>query len=363
MTYFIGVDLHKTQFTVHNRNEDVHEIYPTTEAGYKKMQNDITRKIKAGHQVKMAVESTGNTRFFKNEMEKVGAEVIVINTTKFKVITQSAKKTDKHDAMIISEFLAKDMLPESRLCSRESENIRRLLKSRERFVRSIVGQKNEAHALLVSLGLEDKRGSFQSKKGRQRVLDDLESKTDYVLEAQSIKLMFDIIDQMQKNIKKIEKQLEELTKDDQMVARLMSIRGCGKITAWTIRAYTDDIKRFESAKKYAAFCGLVPWVQNSNETVHHGRITKRGPQELRTAYVQMVMGLKRCSDTKDWRIMQRYEYIKNKKGSGKSIIATARKLAEIVWTILTRDEDFNAEKMQGKFSTSSYVEYLVRKSS
>ena len=40
-------------------------------------------------------------------------------------------------------------------------------------------------------------------------------------------------------------------------------------------------------------CGvlrLVPWVSDSNETVHHGKITKRGPQELRTAFVQLGHG-------------------------------------------------------------------------
>ena len=73
----------------------------------------------------------------------------------------------------------------------------------------------------------------------------------------------------------IEKQLTEITKDDEMENRLLTIRGCGKITAWTIRAYTEDITRFASAKKYAAFCGLVPWVQDSNETIHHGKITNQ----------------------------------------------------------------------------------------
>lgn len=100
--------------------------------------------------------------------------------------------------------------------------------------------------------------------------------------------------------KVIEKQLTEITKDDEMENRLLTIRGCGKITAWTIRAYTEDITRFASAKKYAAFCGLVPWVQDSNETIHHGKITKRGPQELRTRFVQLVLGIRRCKDTSSW---------------------------------------------------------------
>jgi transposase len=66
----------------------------------------------------------------------------------------------------------------------------------------------------------------------------------------------------------------------------------------------DDIGRFSSAKKLAAFAGLAPWVQDSNETIRHGRITKRGPEELRTALVQMVMGMRRLkAETLEWRLM------------------------------------------------------------
>ena len=353
MTFFIGVDLHKTQFTVHVRTEEKVESleqikqYPTTAAGYAEFLTRIETYKASGAAVKIGVESTGNTRFFKNQVEKAGAEVTVINTLKFKVINESTKKTDKHDASTISEFLSKDMLPESYLCGKETENIRRLLKSRERLVRSVVGQKNEVHALLVSMGLPDELRCLQSKKGRRNVLDTLESHSDLVLEAQSVQLMFQIIDRMTESVKTIEKQLAELTKDDEMVNRLMTIRGCGKITAWTIRAYTEDISRFASAKKYAAFCGLVPWVQDSNATIHHGKITKRGPQELRTCFVQLVLGIRRCKDTSEWRMMQRYEYMKKNKGSGKSIVAAARKMAEIVWAMLSDKQDFNADKMKG----------------
>ena len=355
MTFFIGVDLHKTQLTVHVRTEEKIESldqirqYPTTPDGYAEFLARISRYKAAGSDVRIGVESTGNTRFFKNQAEKAGAEVTVINTLKFKVINESTKKTDRHDASTISEFLSKDMLPESYLCGKETENIRRLLKSRERLVRSTVGQKNEIHALLVSLGLSDELRSLQSKKGRQRILDTLEPNDDYVLEAQSVKLMFEIIERIEESVKIIEKQLVELTKDDEMVNRLITIRGCGKITAWTIRAYTEDISRFATAKKYAAFCGLVPWVQDSNETIHHGKITKRGPQELRTSFVQLVLGIRRCKDTSDWRMMQRYEYMKKNKGSGKSIVAAARKMAEIVWAMLSDKQDFNAERMKGKY--------------
>jgi hypothetical protein len=87
-------------------------------------------------------------------------------------------------------------------------------------------------------------------------------------------------------------------------------------------------------------------VQDSNETVRHGRITKRGPEELRTALVQVVMGMRRLkAETLGLRLMQRHEALKQRKGSGKSIIATARKVAVIIWHMLSKDEEFNLALM------------------
>jgi transposase len=54
-------------------------------------------------------------------MERMGIRVTAINTLKFKVVNESVKKTDKHDAATIAEFLEKDMLPESVSRGRESE--------------------------------------------------------------------------------------------------------------------------------------------------------------------------------------------------------------------------------------------------
>jgi transposase len=275
-------------------------------------------------------------------MEDAGIGVVVINTLKFKVVNESVKKTDKHDAATIAEFLEKDMLPESKLCSRESEQLRRLLKARTTLVRAEVVMKNQIHALLTAEGMEDTKASLQSKRGRQRVLDALEARKNG-LAAQPL---LETIDRLEADVKGIEEQVRKLAAGDRMVQLLLTLPGCGEILAWTIRAYTDDIQRFANAKKFAAFAGLAPWVQDSNETVRHGKITKRGPEELRTALVQVVLGLRRMKEkTKHWRLMERYELLKRSKGSGKTITATARKLAVIIWHMLSEDVAFDVGKM------------------
>lgn len=344
---YIGVDLHKTQFTVCIRNNGREDFakYSTTPAGYEAF---TARLLAFNDTISIGVESTGNTRYFKNRMEETGAEVIAINTLKFKVVNESVKKTDKHDAATIAEFLEKDMLPESWLCSQASEELRRLLNARTTLVRSRVVIKNQIHAMLVSLGMEDKKASLQSKRGRQHVLDALHDSPvgAHGLVAQSL---CDTIDQLDESVKRIEDELERLTEGDRVVELLQTIPGCGRIGAWTIRAYTDDIGRFATSKKYASYAGMAPWVQNSNETVRHGRITKRGPQELRTAFVQVVLGMRRAKKlTAELRLMERYERMKPHKGSGKTIIATARKVAVIVWHMLTEDEPFDMDLMTDK---------------
>jgi len=340
----VGIDLHKTQFTICARicGRKGFEKYPTTNEGYQAFLAKAAEWQGSGEEVRVGVESTGNTRYFKGRMEEAGIVVKVVNTLKMKVVNESVKKTDKHDAATIAEFLEKDMLPESQLCSRESEQLRRLLKARETLVKAEVVMKNQIHALLTAEGLEDAKGSLQSKRGRKRVLDALkEWKNGLVAQP-----LFETIERIEENVKGMEEQCRRLTDGDKVVQLLKSIPGCGEIGAWTIRAWTDDIKRFSSSKKYAAYAGLAPWVQNSNETVHHGKITKRGPKELRTALVQVVMGMRRLKDkTFSWRMMERYEAMKKWKGSGKSIIATARKVAVIIWHMLTEDAEFDIGKM------------------
>jgi transposase len=343
----VGIDLHKTQFTVCARTEgrEWFAEHGTTDAGYRAFLEQAGAWQAAGQEVRVGVESTGNTRYFKSRMEAAGIGVTVINTLKFKVVNESVKKTDKHDAATIAEFLEKDMLPESKLCGRLSEKLRRFLKARTTLVRAAVSIKNQIHALLTAEGMEDTKASLQSKRGRRRVLEALAERGNELV----VQPLMETIDRLEENIKRIEEELRRETAGNRLAQLLLTIPGCGEICAWTILAYTDDIARFATAKKYAAYAGLVPWVQNSNATIHHGKITKRGPEELRTALIQVVMGMRRQGKKlEDLRLMEQYDAMKPFKGTGKTVVATARKVAVIIWHMATGDVGFDFSLMTNR---------------
>ena len=94
-----------------------------------------------------------------------------------------------------------------------------------------------------------------------------------------------------------------MTENDRVVKVLKTIPGTGDICAATVRAYIDDVNRFNCYQKFSAYSGLVPYVYISDETKHYGKITKRGPHYLRIALIQMVLGMIRCKSEKDNRYM------------------------------------------------------------
>lgn len=350
----VGVDLHKLQFTVHAMSEEtgevfLTEVFQTNEQGYRQFCKKL-HAIEAEEEcrIELAVEATGNARYFKNKMEAEGFGVLVVNTSKFKVITMSTKKTDANDAATLAFYLSKDMLPQSHLCDQTSEEIRRMLKTRSILVSSTVKIKNQIHGMLLGYGIETKTAQFQSKKKRQELINVLAEHYFSQFTASSLEVTLNILDDIYEQVKKIEAQIKEMTKENENIELLMTMPGIGFVGATTIASYTSDIERFDGDfKKFSSYLGIVPSVHNSADTVHMGHITKRGPQELRTAFVQVAMGIiRQPQKTSEWKLMKDYQTMKTTKGSGRAIIALTRKVARIVFAMLNNKEAFNPELMK-----------------
>src|SRR5439155_19643161 len=76
---------------------------------------------------------------------------------------------------------------------------------------------------------------------------------------------------------------------------LTSIKGIGSLGAGILLSVIGDVDDFAHEGKLAAYFGIVPRVQDSNETEHRGRITKRGSKLGRTDLVQCALIAKRYS--------------------------------------------------------------------
>src|SRR5271165_4613830 len=107
---YIGIDLHRNRFTCCIRLENGRTYvrdWELTDLG------KFVKKLRPTDEV--AVEITGNTRLFHDAVCGHVARLVVVNTSQFRVIRQSVKKTDPHDARTLALYLSKDMLPEVRM--------------------------------------------------------------------------------------------------------------------------------------------------------------------------------------------------------------------------------------------------------
>jgi len=337
MKRWIGVDLHKTQFTVcylHKNGEHKIQVFKVDIKDIEVFKNTLSKSDE------VAVESTGNTGYFAREIKSQVKAVRIINPTQFKIISASVKKTDEHDAVTIARYLSKGLIPEVRMRTKEESQISSLIGTRDKFVKLRSCLKNKIHNILNANGIVTKREVFGSEKGLDKVLI-LDIEPSYQFE---LKIIVEQIRSLNKSIDEISKELVEKGKKLDGHKSITSLTGIGDISATILLNTIGDVNDFADDKKIAAYIGIVPRVAVSNETSHYGKITKMGNKIARTALVQSTLIAIRYNPY----LRKFYFRLKAKKGSGKAIIATARKFLTIIYRTLKNKwvfEDFNKFKL------------------
>lgn len=347
MKRWIGVDLHKNQFTVcFYESEEKQEVveYKVSGAGIESFKKRLDKEDE------IALEATGNAGWFKRSVESAVKEVKVINPLQFKIISSSVKKTDKNDSIVMARYLSKGLIPEVRVKSKEEAQISSLISTRTKLVQLRTALKNKIHNILNANGIVSKKESLTSVKGLEAVLNS-DVGEEYLFE---IRIIINQIRVLNESISQIDSKLSDKGKDMPGHKNLTSITGIGDTSAAILLNTIGNIKDFESDKKIAAYFGIIPRVAVSNETAHYGRITKMGNKIARTVLVQSTLVAIRYNPY----LRSFYERLKAKKGSGKAIIATAHKLLTIIYRTLKNGwvfEDFNAYKIAAPLKLASAV--------
>jgi len=329
----LGVDLHKRQFHVC--------YYADGQSEHREFKMDelptFISTLRADDQA--AVEVTGNTRYFVKQIERYVSKVVIVNPRQFRVIEDSIKKTDHNDAEVLARFLSfEGLLPEVKLPEENAGQLKSLAHTRNKLVQLRTALKNKIHGILNFHGILLKKEALSSKKGLQRALsaDGLSESARFEVE-----ILVEQIRSLNGSIKKIDAELEERGKDLKGHRNITSIKGIGDKSAAILLSVIGDVRNFPSRKQLDSYFGIVPTVRNSGDKVRHGHISKQGSKLGRTTLVQCTLVAIKYSPY----LRSFYERLKSKKGSGKAIIATARKLLGTIYMLLSEDlmfEDFEA---------------------
>jgi transposase len=328
-TRFVGLDVHKRQVTVaavNAQQEVVLSPHKVSVAGFTAW---AQAHLQASDQV--ALEATSNAWEFHDQLLGQVAAVSVANSQQIKLISASARKTDKQDALILAKLLAAHLLPTVWIPPQAVRDLRSLTQHRSQLIHQRGALKNQLHAILhrhnVMLPAGNPFTAAYEPWWAQLPLtatERLQVRHCWL----SIHHLTQLIDETEVQIA----QLSVTQTWDEPLTFILQIPGIGLYTGMTILAAIGDIDRFPAAQQLVGYAGLGARVHDSADTHRSGKISKQGRRELRTALIASAWVAVRWSAY--WR--GQFQPLAKRIGKAKAITAIARKLLITIWHVLSK---------------------------
>jgi transposase len=296
----------------------------------------LARRLRGeGQPLRAAIESMTGARFVHDELESAGWEVEVADAVKVKGLAPLACKTDRIDAWVLAELSRLELVPAIWLPGPAVRAERERARFRLHLVRKRTSLKQRVHATLMTHGRPCPVSDLFGVGGR-RLLSSLELPDPW---AETLLASLRLIDDLEREIAAIEGELKAVAPRHRYVSLLETVPGIGCVLAYTIAAEIGDIARFASPARLAGYTGLCPRVYQSGESDRRGPLSKKGPRYLRWALIEATTHASRHP-----AFRERYERTKlrlgKQRGPKVAQVDLARRLAEAIWHMLTRNQPF-----------------------
>lgn len=328
---FVGIDLGKRTYEIKIIESDG-KVSGTNGLTNPAGRKTLYKKLRCTDRV--AIEVCSLAMVMAREIEKeVGCEVVLLNPSQIALIYRSLKKNDKEDALKLARLVQKytnEELPKVELPSEHEENIRQILTELRQLKHDRTREINRLHAIFLECGItEMKKKDLATACNRNENIRILKGMS--LSEAQRCLKRLELIDEQ---LEEVEESLDAEIEGDKNVEKHMEIPGVGKQLAASFIGFLGDGSRFPNVSTIGAATGLVPRIDISSTIKRLGHITKCGNTNLRSLLILAAWSHVRSNG--GGAIKDKYLYMTQVQSKGKkiAIVAVARKLAELMYTLL-----------------------------
>lgn len=145
------------------------------------------------------------------------------------------------------------------------------------------------------------------------------------------------LDRLGEDLAVLDREIAQATAGDPAVRRLLTITGVNLTVAAGLVAAIGDVQRFGGPDKLVSYFGLNPRVRQSGlGLAQHGRISKHGRAHARAMLVEAAWAASKVPGP----LRAFFLRIRAKRGHQIAAVAVARKLAIIVWHLLTKETEY-----------------------
>jgi len=292
---------------------------------------------------RLAMEATRSWGLYHDSVTDLVDEFHLGHPKKMKAISECQTKNDKMDASTIAKLAFTGFFPEAYVSAVDIRQLRSLLRFRHFLVNERRSIRNQTHALIDrNLWPSDKPQAFKNifcKRGLVWLRDlKLPPRDRFILDE-----CLESFKTKSQKILELEAFIQSQTLDLPGLKHLRTVPGfkLGRVNALIVLTETADIQRFSKARSFAHYSGLIPREYSSGDKHRTGRLIKDANLHLREAFIESTFPAIRM----DKGLKAYYQSVKQRKGSGPAIIATARKLSYAVYHVLKEQRAYRPEPL------------------
>ena len=303
---------------------------PTTQAGLDALFGKMAP-------CRVALEVGTHSPWVSRHLTGMGHEVIVANSHKVKLITQSVKKNDRIDAEQLARLARVDpkLLSPIRHRGEQAQADLAVIRARAELVDIRTGLINCARGTAKPMG--ERLKQCDADQVKEALAETLGAALQKV-----VRPLLKCVEEISKQIAVYEEEIEEIEKRYPEIELLTQVWGVGTLIALTYILTIEDAQRFQHSRDVGPYLGLTPKQRDSGDSEPELSISKTGDELLRRYLVQGAHCILRRgapdSDLKVWGNMRpnggKKVSRKNQKGSQKAkkkaVVSVARKLAVLL---------------------------------
>ena len=314
ISIFVGLDYHQSGVQVCIMDREGMVLF---NRGVSNHWKDIAWQVERyGAPVQAAIESCSGAADLADELvNKAGWSVDLAHPGYVSRMKRSPDKTDFSDARMLADLTRVGYLPKVWLAPVEVRELRLLIRYRQQQV----NQRRAAKLRIGAVLREQRIGSGPAGRWSLPWLMWVKTSEDLSSEARwVISRHLATMESLSAEIRAVEERLSLACKDDPLVARLLTFKGVGYVTAWTLRAEVGRFDRFATGKQLSRFCGLSPRNASSGTRQADAGLIQAANGHLRSTLIELAHRVSRYD--------ARWNALANKlKQSGKpsSLVAAA----------------------------------------
>ncbi|MDG1319713.1 MAG: IS110 family transposase [Paracoccaceae bacterium] len=286
----------------------------------------------------IGMEACSSSHYWAKVLTDLGHQVR-LNAPQFVTPYVKSNKNDRNDAEAICEAISRPSMRFVPPKSSEQLEIQAVHRIRQRLVSSRTRLVNQIRGLLAEHGVVIGRDISRLRRALSQIVEGADRNLGDLIQ----ELASDIHQELaalDERISSYDRRIRNLFRTNEMCQRIGKIEGIGPITATALVAAVGDQSCFENGRQFAAWLGLVPKQRSSAGKSRLFGISKRGDRYLRTLLIhgaRAVLG--KAGGKQDARSVW-INRMRERRHPNVVAVALANKNARIVWSILSKNEDY-----------------------